>query len=130
MQDVGQKGRMQEFHTKDPEKSKLSTYRAIRQGLYSKYSMYSKYNTYGEYNLRRVAAYTASTTCTASTISTTRRTVKLPQRMTKLQTQKEEAKEELKDAIKILFPGFPHRGFLQVLLRLYRYSTKTESTSY
>ena len=44
--------------------------------------------------------------------------------MTKLQTQKEEAKEELKDAIKILFPGFPHRGFLQVLLRLYRYSTK------
>ena len=71
MQDVGQKGRMQEFHAKNPEKSKLSTYRAIRQGPYSKYSeydtygkydsckehsmygkygMYSEYNTYGEYN--------------------------------------------------------------------------------
>ena len=47
MQDVGQKGRMQEFHAKDPEKSKLSTYHAIRQGPYS---IYSKYDTYGKYN--------------------------------------------------------------------------------
>ena len=87
--------------------------------------MYSEYNTYGEDNSRRVVAHTASTTYTASTISTTRRTIKLPQWMTKLQTQKEEAKEEPKDTVKTLFPGFPHRGFLQVLSRLYRYSTKT-----
>ncbi|KAA6416356.1 MAG: hypothetical protein FRX48_01076 [Lasallia pustulata] len=39
---------MQEFHAKDPEKLKLSIYRAIRRGPYG---MYSEYDTYGEYDL-------------------------------------------------------------------------------
>ena len=47
---VGRKGRMQRFHAKDPEKSKLGTHRAIRQGPGSEYNMYGKHDTYGEYN--------------------------------------------------------------------------------
>ncbi|KAA6411808.1 MAG: hypothetical protein FRX48_03958 [Lasallia pustulata] len=49
-QDVGQKGRKREFHAKDPEKSKLSTHRAIQQGPYSEYNTYGKYNSCREYS--------------------------------------------------------------------------------
>ncbi|KAA6409457.1 MAG: hypothetical protein FRX48_07011 [Lasallia pustulata] len=48
---------MREFHAKDPEKSKLSTYSAIQRGPYSKYDMYGKYDsckeysTYGKYGI-------------------------------------------------------------------------------
>ena len=54
---MGQKGRMREFHAKDPEKSKLSTYRAIPRGPYSEYNTYGEYDsckeysTYGKYGI-------------------------------------------------------------------------------
>ena len=93
-----------------------------RYGKYRKYdlckelqscSTYRKYNTYSEYNKY---GKTYDKVATADDQA--------------LNPKRGRAKEERKDALKTLFPGFPHRGFLQVLLRLYRYSTKTESTSY
>ena len=192
---MGQKGRIREFCTKDPEKSKLSTHRAIRRGPYSeydtygkynlckeystygKYGMYSEYDTYGEYNFCKeystygkygmyseynmygeydsckeystygkygiyskyntygkydscVELQSCSTYHKYNTYSKYNKYGKTYDKVAKVDDQAPNpkrggAKKELKDAVKTLFPGFPHRGFLQVLLRLYRYSTKT-----
>ena len=44
---------MQRFHAKDPEKLKLDTRRAIRQGPDSEYNIYGEYDSCKEYSTYR-----------------------------------------------------------------------------